>query len=647
MTNPTTPQITIALVGNQNCGKTTLYNLLTNSHQKVGNWPGVTMEQKAGTYKKDKCVHIVDTPGTYSLNPFTPDEAVTANFITSGQADILINIVDSTNLQRNLYLTTQLLELGKKMVVALNMTDEAEKYGIQIDTTKLQQIFGCKFICISASKNKGVDQLMDYCLNKTITPAKPLPLPNNLPPEKKAVLTQDKLKQILSQCVKIQPRQKPTLTQKIDNVVLNKFLAFPIFALVMSLVFYLSIDGIGGWATNLITEKLTPLLQEFATQLLDKSNIPWLTSLVADAIIGGVMGVVAFVPQICLLFGLIALLEGSGYMSRIAFVMDKLLHAIGLGGKGFVCFVLGCGCSVPAITAGRTIKAVNERHATITLAPLTPCSAKMAVISFFTTRILGGNSWFAISFYFVSLFAIVVGALIIKLIGNKRQNEDIFLQELPPYRLPTLQSVVKQMWHKGKSFITKAGTTIFVASVVIWFLQSFNFRLQMVSAENSILAFVGKIVAPLFYPLGFNDMGCGWQFSVATLSGIVAKETVVSTLEILLPSGIENSISTFGGYVFVIYNLLTVPCVAAISASFAEQGHKQAMRSILLQLSLSYLLCLLIYQSHLLLLQNKVAFAVIAIVAAVVLTVCLFAKSPTKSSCQKCPTCTKEGCVSQ
>ncbi len=627
------PQLKIVLVGNQNCGKTTLFNLLTNSHQKIGNWPGVTMEQKIGWY--DNRVQIIDTPGTYSMQPFTQDESITTNYLSSQSVDIVINVVDCTNLQRNLYLTAQLAQLGKPLVVALNMIDEAETDGITIDTNQLQQVFGCKFFCISASKNMGITELMRYCTECSVCLPTPLPLPQNLSVEETVIYTHSQLKHIVERCSSHKETTKPTITQKIDKIVLNKYLAFPIFAIVMSMLFYLSIDGIGGLLTKIITDNLTPFLQKTFTSIIPTSK-PWLSGLVAEGIIGGVMSVIAFVPQACVLFGLIALLEGSGYMSRIAFITDKLLHKIGLGGKGFICFILGCGCAVPAITAGRTIKSPTEKHATITLTPFAPCSAKMAIISFFAGRILGGTL-FAISFYFISIFAVILGGLILKLFKGKKDNSDVFVQELPKYRLPSLKSVIKQMWQRGKAFVTKAGTTIFLASVTIWFLQSFDTQFNPASTENSLLASIGKIIAPIFYPLGFNDKGCGWQFSVATLSGIVAKETVISTLQILL-NDVQGSISVVGGYVFVIYNLLTAPCISAILASYSEQGARKATRSLLIQLILSYLLCLTIYQFYLLSKTNIVIFAIIALASAVALVICLFTFKSTKEKthCEGC-----------
>lgn len=654
--------LTVALCGNPNCGKTTLFNVLTGSNQKVGNWPGVTVEQKTGRYKKDDSVAIVDTPGIYSLSPFTIDEQVAHKYLMESKPDLIINIVDSTNLERNLFLTSQLTELDVPVVVALNMQDEAKAKGITINMETLEQAFGCKFFSISAAKNQGIDELLDYCIAKEYQPKNHFTycdavekslnelkqvtekcenrrwIELKLLERDKTILQmldlsneqQDliknvsgKLKQklgdivsakiaeerygVISQLVKScqtidtgeeKKEKAQRITEKIDKIVLNKWLAFPIFAAIMALVFYVSIGGLGGLLTGLINDQFTPWLKDVVSGWIEPSNQLWLQSLVVDGIIAGVMSVVGFVPQIMLLFGFIAILEASGYMSRIAFITDRLLNKIGLGGRSFVSMILGCGCSVPAIMATRTIKNINERNSTITLTPFMPCSAKLAIISFFTTYLLGGNALFAISFYFLSILAIILGGLIMKVFNRKKTNaSDTFIMELPTYRAPTIGNVAKQMWDRGKAFLIKAGTIIFTASVILWLLQSFNFRFEMVATDESMLASIGKLIAPIFIPLGFNDGGCGWQFSVATLTGIAAKETVVTTLEILLPLGIEKSISGLGAYSFVTYNLLTVPCVAAISASFSEQGNwKNGLKSVAFQIVTAYLVSLVIYQ---------------------------------------------------
>ena len=717
-TNVTTPtKLTIALCGNPNSGKTTLFNVLTGSNQKVGNWPGVTVEQKLGTYKKDNTVSIVDTPGIYSLSPFTIDEQVAHKYLMEGKPDLVINIVDSTNLERNLFLTSQLMELDVPVVVALNMQDEAKVKGIHINKDMLEEYFGCAFFAISAAKNQGIDELMDYCIagnyqnknhfaySQVVEDAvtKLLPLASktenkrwvglklaekdktiiqmlNLEESQKQLVseTYEQLKTQLGDIVSaqvveqrynqisnivkkaqsvdtkgIQTEKAQRITERIDKIVLNKWLAFPIFALIMSLVFTISIGTIGGFLTDLINDGITPWMQETVNGWFESTNIEWLRSLVVDGIIAGVMGVVGFVPQIVLLFGLISILEASGYMSRIAFITDKLLNKIGLGGRSFVSMILGCGCSVPAIMATRTIRNINERNATITLTPFMPCSAKLAIISSFTSYILGGNALFAISFYFLSILAVIVGGLIMKVFNRKKTNaSDTFIMELPTYRAPAPMNVLKQMWERGKAFLIKAGTTIFTASVVLWVVQSFSFSFQFVTdANDSMLAGIGKFIAPLFAPLGFNDGGYGWQYSVATLTGLAAKEIVVSTLEILLPNGITGTISGLGAYSFVVYNLLTVPCLAAISASFSEQGNwTNGLKSILFQLATAYLVSLAIYQIGTLAsnytTEFVIAVSVIAIVFALYFAIHHMVKNRgCNCECDHCPhnaSCTRD-----
>ncbi|MGN1041050.1 MAG: ferrous iron transport protein B [Candidatus Fimimonas sp.] len=665
--NSQTPTFKIALCGNPNSGKTTLFNLLTGSNQKVGNWPGVTVEQKIGTLKNSD-VQIVDTPGVYSLFPFTPDEQVTRNFLLRGNPDLIINVVDVTALERSLFLTSQLAELNVPLVVALNMQDEARAKGIFATKNKLESFFGCKFFEISAAKNLGVAEMTEYCVSQKHFPeskrfaytadvekalqrqkafeegravATTSELTSNVLSAKIAQQRYEQISEIVAQCTSKLPAAKDKsqrITQKIDSVVLNKWLAFPIFAVVMALVFYLSVGGLGGWLTSLINNEFTPWLQKVASNLLEKCA-PWLRSLVCDGIICGVMSVLGFLPQITLLFGFIAVLEASGYMSRIAFITDKLLRKIGLGGRSFVSMILGCGCSVPAIMATRTIKNPAERNATVTLTPFMPCSAKLAIISYFTSSLLGGNALFAVSFYFVSILAVILGGLVLKTFRrNKRNAGDAFLMELPAYRLPKLSNVTKQMWERGKAFLVKAGTIIFTASVLLWVLQNFNFRLQAVSKNNSILASIGKFVAPVFAPLGFGDGGCGWQFSVASLTGIASKETVFETLQILLGENVQNSISPLGAYSFTVYNILTVPCIAAVSASFSEQGKKGGAFAVAFQMVCAYVVSLAIYQTGKFARSHPTAFATaiccIVLAVAIGIAVAYLAK---RKGCRNCP----------
>lgn len=679
--------LTIALCGNPNCGKTTLFNALTGANQKVGNWPGVTVEQKVGVCNKDKSIKIADTPGVYSLTPFSPDEKVTLDYLLTGNADVIVNVVDSTNLERNLFLTTQLAELSTPLVVALNMQDEAAQKGISIDAALLSEKLHCVCVPISAAKKQGLDKLLQTVkevskrkslqklppfkyspaiettveeIQKIIAPtqysrwvllklaenddgvkklykltkqqqekidAARLPISQNIA-VRVTEERYDKISEIVSKAQKISPKQQKqgqlSVTEKLDKIFLNKWLAFPIFALVMTTVFYFSVGGLGGFLTGLINDRFTPLLKTSVSDALTAAGAKeWVRSLAVDGIIDGVMSVVGFVPQIMLLFGFIAILEGSGYMSRIAFITDRLLNKIGLGGRSFVSIILGCGCSVPAIMSARTIKNTAERNTTITLTPFVPCSAKLAVISFFTSFVLGGNALFAVSFYFLGVLTIICGGKILQLLRREKAS-DTFIMELPTYRAPSIQSVLRQMWERGKAFLAKAGTIIFAASVLLWLTTHFNLRFQPSDTSNSILASLGKVIAPVFYPLGWNDGGYGWQFAISTLTGIAAKETVVTTLQILLPQSVGQCISPIGAYSFVAYNLLTVPCVAAISASFTEQDRKSALKAAAFQLVISYAVSVVIYNIGKLAQMHNSAFkCVVALLAVGILSACI------------------------
>lgn len=677
MTNSEKQKLTVALCGNPNSGKTTLFNRLTGSNQKVGNWPGVTVEQKQGVYRNNSDVTVVDTPGVYSLKPYSVDEQITNGYLLNSKPDLILNIVDATNLERSLLLTTQLLELDAPVIVALNMQDEAEAKGIKVDEKELEQFFGCKFFPISAANGNGINELMDFCtkpakdflkkkriafsaviekelknINTTITPTdnkrwRAISL-NRI---QSTQITEERYLKI-SEAVKLsqslvkndKQTKRTNLTERIDKIVLHKWLAFPIFFVVMAAIFYFSIDGPGGLLTNLINERFTPLLKSALSNLLADVNAKWLSSLIVDGIVSGVMSIVGFTPQIMILFGFISALEASGYMSRIAFITDRLLNKLGLGGRSFVSMILGCGCSVPAIMSTRTIKNTNERNATITLAPFMPCSAKLAVISFFTANIFGGKALFAISFYIVSILAVILGGYIIKLFNRKNNKcNDAFIMELPEYRVPHITNVLKQMWERGKAFLLKAGTIIFAASVILWILQTFNFKFEFADTNNSMLAEIGKFISPVFVPLGFNDKGYGWQFSVATLTGIFAKETVITTLEILLPTSISNCISALGAFCFVTYNLLTVPCIAAISASFTEQGNiKNGLKSAAFQIVTAYSVSLAVYQIGLIFARHTQTAVIVICIAAVAVTTVLAVVYAIKhrKCCGDCAKCT-------
>lgn len=614
---------TVALCGNPNSGKTTLFNLLTGSNQKVGNRPGVTVELKVGFLKTQPQVKIVDTPGVYSISPYSVDEQVTFDFLKNGNPNLIVDVVDSTNLEHSLFLTAQVAELKTRLVVALNMSDEADAKGIFINTAELEREFGCGFIRISAAKNLGTDELINQILayanmnacaydaaqrdstlaksNALIIKENDYSIYNNIykrtadkkPPtenignadyERRAAEACEKYERLtgIAQRAISGNRREHSATEKADRIVLDRRFAFPIFFAVIFAIFFISVE-VGGIFTKPI-EKVTPILQNAARNALAAAP-DLLTSLVADGIIAGVMSVVSFLPQIMLLFGCIAVLESCGYMARIAFITDRLLRKIGLGGKSFVSLVLGFGCSVPSIMSTRSIGSQSEREATVTIAPFVPCSAKMAVISYFSAK-FHYNPLVAASFYFVSMLAVIIGGLILKKIGKK--SDDIFLMELPVYRAPSVKNTATEMWQRGKAFLTKAGTVIFCTSVLIWILRNFDWSVAPTDVENSILCRIGKAVAPIFSPLGFDDGGYGWQFSVAMLTGIAAKEAIFESLQLLLPQSAELCISSCGAYCFAVFNILTVPCVAAVAAGFAEQGIKKGLFSVGFQAGFSY-----------------------------------------------------------
>lgn len=589
---------TIALAGNPNSGKSTLFNLLTGSNQHIGNWPGVTVEKKEGCLVGNPSVKVVDLPGIYSLTPMSIDEKISNEYLSQNKPDLIINIVDSTALERGLFLTTQLLEIGCDVVVALNMLDELNSLGMKIDTEKLSEIYGVKFFLISASKKKGVKEMLAYALGDK--PAKPRPVkltktsPDEIADERYAQIGRT-VKEVLSRPAG--KETKPTLSDRIDKIVTNRWLAFPIFALVMAAIFYLSIDKPGGWITDWLNETAFPWITETIIGWLEPVLPAWLTALIGDGIFAGVFAVLGFVPQIMILFALISLLESSGYMSRIAFIMDRLLSKIGLNGRSFVTLIISCGCAVPAIMSTRTIKNIRERNSTITLAPMMPCSAKLAIFAWSTSYIFGGNAWIAVSLYFLSIVVIILGGLVLKLFNRKKQEAgDVFVMELPTYRAPQWRNVLRESWERGKSFIARAGTIIFASSVVLWFLQSFSFSFVMVGPDDSILAALGRVLAPLFVPLGWGE----WQFAVASVTGLIAKETVVTTLEILF--GTEALAATAMGsnlaaYSFLTFNLLSIPCMAAVSASFREQGKaRNGLFSMAFQMVTAYVVSLIIYQ---------------------------------------------------
>ena len=663
----------IALAGNPNCGKTTMFNDLTGSSQYVGNWPGVTVEKKEGKLKANKQAIIQDLPGIYSLSPYTLEEVVSRNYLVTQHPDAMINIVDASNLERNLYLTTQLLEIGVPMVIALNMMDLVRKNGDNIDVAKLSQALGCQIIETSALKGEGSAEVAKAALTlaqrKSLAP-KPLSFdpkleetlamiqkqiagncdPNNLrwfaiklferdekameqlnlsaavldqiealrqeaerefDDDAESIITHERyqaISRILKTCYqKQQTKQRLTTSDKIDKIVTNRILALPIFALVMFVVYYLSISTVGTMMTDwvndvLFTEIIPPAVEGWLTAA---NTAPWLQSLVLDGIIAGVGAVLGFLPQMMVLFLLLALLEDCGYMARIAFIMDRVFRRFGLSGKSFIPMLVGLGCGVPAVQASRTIENDRDRKMTIMTTTFIPCSAKLPIIGLISGALFHGSGWVATSAYFVGIAAIIISGIILKKTKLFAGDPAPFVMELPAYHIPSVKGVLIHMWDRSKAFVRKAGTIIFLSSALIWFLSNFNFSLQMVETPDSILASIGRVIAPIFAPLGWGH----WEAAVGSFAGLVAKENLVSVMAILygfaevaengdeMWSVFAQNFTMISAYSFLVFNLLCAPCFAAIGAIRREMGSgKWTWIAIGYQCLFAYIVSLIIYQ---------------------------------------------------
>lgn len=668
--------IKIALAGNPNCGKTTLFNSLTGSNQFVGNWPGVTVEKKEGKLKGDKDVSIIDLPGIYSLSPYTLEEVVTRNYLIKERPNVILNIIDGTNLERNLYLTTQLMELGIPVVVAVNMMDIIEKNGDKLNTKNLSKELGCTVVEISALKGTGVME----AANKAVEVAKSgvLQIPkhkfagcvehalahieeaviHNLPEEQQrwyaikiferdekvieqlkiaekiathveedikrcedemdddaeSIITNERyvyISSIIEDCFVRRNKGGHTVSDKIDEIVTNRWLALPIFAVVMFIVYYVSVTTVGSILTDwtndtLFGEWIIPAVQNG----LDAINCaPWLSGLIVDGIISGVGAVLGFVPQMLVLFAFLAFLESCGYMARIAFIMDRIFRKFGLSGKSFIPMLIGTGCGVPGIMASRTIENDRDRKMTIMTTTFIPCSAKLPIIALIAGALFNGASWVAPSAYFIGVVAIICSGIILKKTKIFVGEPAPFVIELPAYHMPTVSNILRSMWERGSSFIKKAGTVILLSTIFIWFSENFGFAdggFGMVDNMNdSILAAIGGILAPLFKPLGWGD----WKATVSAITGLIAKENVVGTFGILYGFGevAENgseiwgslacSMTALAAYSFLIFNLLCAPCFAAMGAIKREMNNaKWFWFAIGYQTLLAYCASLCVYQ---------------------------------------------------
>ena len=569
--------INVALFGNPNVGKTTVFNLLTGSNRYVGNWPGVTIDKKEGFLGKD--IKIVDLPGIYAMDTFSNEEKVSKEFLETGDVDVIVNIVDASNLSRNLYLTTQLMEFNKPIVILLNMLDVAESKGIYIDSDNLSKELGVTVVPIIAKKKNGVDKIslaIKNSVNKTVN------YDINFGNE---VQTYKKLEDILSRCTKINSDKKISISDKIDNIVLNPILAYPIFIGALLLLFKFTFDWVGGP----LQEGLGTLIKTYISSPINDmlvNSSPWFRSLIVDGILGGVCGTLPFFPLIFTLFFGISLFEDSGYMSRAAFLMDNIMRKVGLSGKAFIPMVMGLGCSSPAIMATRTLESEKDRKITALISPLMTCGAKLPIYAVFVAIFFPKNA--ALVTTSLYLLGIVVAILVALVLNRTSFKNDIepFILELPEYKLPTLSALLKNTWNKSKGFLIRVVTVMFAMSVAIWLLSSFNFNGFTENMNDSFLAYLGKLIAPLFAPLGFGD----WRASVSILTGLGAKEIVISTMEVLYGNLDKVLPTVFTGvtaYGFLVFSALYTPCIAALATMRKEYGNKMMFTSLIYQFVLA------------------------------------------------------------
>lgn len=585
--------ITAALVGNPNVGKTSLFNALTGSNQYVGNWAGVTVEKKEGYI--NNLVKVVDLPGIYAMDTYSNEERVSKNYLSTENVDVILNIVDASNLERNLYLTYQLKEFKKPIILLLNMMDIVEEKNIKIDFELLSKELKVKVIPISASKNMGISNLKKVLMADNFFG---ICIDNEFQFRDEET-TYSLIEKVLQKTVLYDDYDSSSITDKIDDLVLNKFLAYPIFLAILYIIFQFTFSWVGQPLSDLLDNGLNNILIPYLNNILSSLS-PWFKSLLVDGIVGGVGSVIVFLPIILSLFLGISFLEDSGYMSRAAFIMDKLMRNMGLSGKAFIPLIIGFGCSVPGIMASRTLESEKDRKLTALLVPLMSCNARLPVYALFASVFFPGNETLVVfSLYFLGiLIAFLIGILFKNTIFKK--DEEPFIIELPQYKMPEYKSLFKLTWEKGKGFLKKAGTIIFAASVVIWFLSNFNFS-GMVEINDSLLAYLGKFIAPVFKPLGFGS----WQNSVAILTGITAKEIILSSMGVIyggnLRQVLPNNFTTLSSYSFLIFVLLYTPCVSVVAAMKKEYGTKMMLFSILYQLILAWIVSFIAYNIGLIL----------------------------------------------
>ena len=669
--------IKIALAGNPNCGKTTLFNALTGSNQFVGNWPGVTVEKKEGKLKGHKDVTIMDLPGIYSLSPYTLEEVVARNYLINEMPDAIINIVDGTNLERNLYLSTQIMELGIPVIMAINMMDLVQKSGNKIHIDKLSKKLGCEVVEISALKGTGIMKAAEKAISaaqsknkvvpvhefaqdvedaiqavedklagtvadaqkrffaikllekddKIVEQMKSVPdvsrevkaLEDKFDDDTESIITNERyvyISSIIGQCyTKSNKGKKLTTSDKIDRIVTNRWLALPIFAVVMWVVYYVSVSTVGGfvtdWTNDVLFGEIIPPAIESALEAVNCAA--WLQGLILDGIVAGVGAVLGFVPQMLVLFLFLAFLESCGYMARVAFIMDRIFRKFGLSGKSFIPMLIGSGCGVPGVMASRTIENDRDRKMTIMTTTFVPCGAKLPIIAMIAGAFFDNSGWVATSAYFVGIAAIICSGIILKKTKMFAGEPAPFVMELPAYHWPTVGNVLRSVWERAWSFIKKAGTIILLSTIVLWFLMGFGWEnggFGMVEElNNSILAKIGSAIAWIFAPLGWTKAGEGWKMAVAAVTGLIAKENVVATFGMLFGFAevAEDGAEIWGNlaavmtpvaaYGFLVFNLLCAPCFAAMGAIKREMNNaKWFWFAIGYQCGLAYVVALCIYQ---------------------------------------------------
>jgi ferrous iron transport protein B len=579
--------ITAALLGNPNVGKTTLFNLLTGSNQHVGNWAGVTVDKKEGFLGNN--INIVDLPGIYAMDTYSNEEKVSKNFILNGNVDLIINIVDASSLNRNLYLTMQLKQFNKPIVLVLNMIDAAEGKGVKIDYDKLSRELGVTVIPIIASKGKGIDKLKEL-LNSSDFLRHHIDNNFHFHSEKE---TYEYIETILSKCLTYTHENKITATEKIDKLVINKFLAYPVFLFILFFIFQFTFSWVGQPLADLLDTAVAEWFVPTVEVLLSSSS-DWFRSLIIDGIIGGVGSVIIFLPVIMALFLCISFLEDSGYMARVAFIMDRIIRKMGLSGKAFIPLIIGFGCSVPGVMSARTLESEKDRKLAALIVPLMSCNARLPVYLVFAGAFFRGHE----SLVVASLYA--VGVIIAFLIGILFKNtlfkkdDEPFIIELPEYKLPDAKSLAIHTWEKGKGFLKKAGTIIFSISIIVWVLSNFNFN-GYTDINSSFMSNIGRAISPVFYPLGFAS----WQSSVALLAGIMAKEVVVGTMGVIYGGDLAEILPTvftpLSAYSFLVFVLLYTPCVSLIATMKKEYGTKMAAFSVTYQLVLAWIVSFLVF----------------------------------------------------